>query len=255
MSAESIANVVESVSAVSREGNSREYTVTIDRVTSQALVGKESEVGQLDRSNSSHDFYPYKSVQHDEESDADLVTKTLEGDSSAFERIVQRYRGAISRRCSRILGSREAARDATQETFTRALQNLDTLQQKNKLAGWLTVIAINYCWSVITAEKPYLQLSTAGESIFPSRAPDPEQQLIASEQRVIVEGLLDRLKPRQKLVVVMRYIDGHSYSEIMRLTGLSYKQVKSYLQNAVRKLGKATKTNSIHRLSCSKVPS
>jgi RNA polymerase sigma-70 factor (ECF subfamily) len=167
-----------------------------------------------------------------EESDADLVAKSLQGDRGAFDRIVRKYQTKIHSRCLRILRSPDRAQDATQETFIKALENLSTLQHREKLAGWLKVIAINHCRTVIGRKTP--DETSDEEMDFPSSAPTAEQQLIASEQRAFVEELIDRLKPKQKLVFVMKHIEGYTYSEIVEMTGFSENEVKSYLQNAGR---------------------
>ena len=169
-------------------------------------------------------------------SDAELVQKCLEGDKVAFESIVERYRKKIHGLCSAILRSPDRGMDAAQETFVRAFESLATLQQREKLEGWLKVIAVNCCRSLLRLDKPHEPIETEGEVRFQSSAPSAEQQLIASERAALLSDLIDRLKPRQKLVFVMKHVDEYTYNEISQLTGFSDTEVKSYLQNARRNL-------------------
>jgi RNA polymerase sigma-70 factor (ECF subfamily) len=134
--------------------------------------------------------------------------------------------------CARILRSKDSANDAAQEVFALALEKMATLQHKAKLAGWLKVIAVNQCHKIIEKGRLYDPLAT--EDGTRSSTLNPEEQLIVCETRQLVSQLIDRLPPKQRLVFVMKYIEGYSYGRIKELTGFSDMQVKSYLQNARR---------------------
>jgi RNA polymerase sigma-70 factor, ECF subfamily len=169
--------------------------------------------------------------------DEDLVALVLCGDTLAFDRIVEKHRRWVYTLCSRILRSPDSAADLTQEVFARALEKMPMLQQRARLAGWLKVIAVNQCRTVIEKQRLYDPLG-GEESVRPTNL-TPEQQMIASERRELVEKLIDQLPPKQQLVFVMKYIDGYSYRQISELTGFSDKQLKSYLQNARRNFEKS----------------
>ena len=169
--------------------------------------------------------------------DEDLVDLVLRGNRIAFACIVEKHRRWIYGLCARMLQSRDKADDTTQEVFARALEKMPMLNHRAKLVGWLKVIAVNQCLTVIEREKLYDPLG--GEE--PDRPANltPEQQVLASENSRLVGEFIDRLPPNQQLVFVMKYIDGYTYRQIRQLTGLSEKQVKSYLQNARRNFERA----------------
>jgi RNA polymerase sigma factor (sigma-70 family) len=164
--------------------------------------------------------------------DEDLVTLVLLNDQVGFARIVEKHRGWVYMLCSRILRSKESADDAAQEVFALALEKMATLEHKAKLAGWLKVIAVNQCHKII--EKGRLDDPLGNGDSTRSATLNPEEQIIASQTSQIVSQLIDRLPPKQRLVFVMKYIEGSSYERIKELTGFSDMQVKSYLQNARR---------------------
>ncbi|HET9215770.1 MAG TPA: sigma-70 family RNA polymerase sigma factor [Terriglobia bacterium] len=169
--------------------------------------------------------------------DEDLVDLVLRGNRIAFACIVEKHRRWIYRLCARMLQSTDKADDTTQEVFARALEKMPMLNHGAKLVGWLKVIAVNQCLTVIEKEKLYRPLGDEE----PARCTNltPEQQVLASENRRLVGEFIDRLPPRQQLVFVMKYIDGYTYRQIRQLTGFSEKQVKSYLQNARRNFERA----------------
>jgi RNA polymerase sigma-70 factor (ECF subfamily) len=172
------------------------------------------------------------------DTDASLVMRALEGDRRAFDCIVQRHNGWIYALSFRILRSADKARDVSQETFLRAFAKLSTLLDRDKLGGWLKSIALNQCRSVIDRENIYEPFGVYDEMNIVSGSSNPEQSLLVNEQKMLVEELIDRLNPKQRLVFVMKYIDGYTYRQIVELTGFSENEVKSYLQNACRNFEK-----------------
>ena len=77
-----------------------------------------------------------------EPTDERLVLLAKDGDLEAFNSLVDRYQGAVYTLCLRLLGNREAAEDATQETFLSAYRALDRFQG-GSFRNWLLRIAAN----------------------------------------------------------------------------------------------------------------
>jgi RNA polymerase sigma-70 factor (ECF subfamily) len=165
------------------------------------------------------------------DADLELVERARSGDRDAFGRLADRHHAWVLRVCLRFLRSDDAARDAAQEVFTRALDRFETFRGDN-FAGWLKVIAVNTCLNVIDREKRWAPLDPAQEPA--SAAAPPDARLLASERQAQVRRLIARLPAKQKIVFCLKYLDECSYHDIERLTGFSGKEVKSFLQNARR---------------------
>ena len=73
------------------------------------------------------------------------VHKTVEGDGSAFNELVQRHYAKIYGLACRMLGNPDDASDATQETFLEAYKSLQSFQFQSKFSTWLYRVAINTC--------------------------------------------------------------------------------------------------------------
>jgi RNA polymerase sigma factor (sigma-70 family) len=178
--------------------------------------------------------------------DGVLVTQCLCGDAPAFERILEKHQARIHKYCYRVLRSSDRAEEATQEVFARALEKLHTLRRAELLGAWLKSIALNLCLSMIEKERAY-----AGEIHFPENVcsvdANPEQRLLASERRLFIAGLIAQLPHQQRTVFRMMYVDGYTYKEIQTTTGLSNQQVKSYLQNARRRIRQALSRTQLQR--------
>jgi RNA polymerase sigma-70 factor (ECF subfamily) len=167
-----------------------------------------------------------------ERSDLELVDRFRRfGDRPAFDQLVERHQAWVRGVCARILRSDELAQDAAQEVFTRALSHIHDWRGDN-FPGWLKAIAVNCSLTTVDREKRWAPLEQAPET--PARAPGPEQLLLSSERSAQARALIARLPEKQRLVFVMKYIDGCSYQDIARLTGFSDREVKSFLQNARR---------------------
>jgi RNA polymerase sigma-70 factor (ECF subfamily) len=170
-----------------------------------------------------------------ERTDLELVDRFRRfGDRQAFDRIVERHQSWVRGVCARILRSDDLAQDAAQEVFTRALSHLDSWRGEN-LPGWLKAIAVNCSLTIIEREKRWAPLEHVAEAH--DAAPDPERQLLVTQQSDTARALIARLPDKQRIVFVLKYIDGCSYEDIERMTGFSPKEVKSFLQNARRNFG------------------
>ena len=167
-----------------------------------------------------------------ETGDLDLVNRFRRfGDRNAFDRLVERHQRWVLGVCARIVRSEELAKDATQEVFARALGAINDWRGEN-FPGWLKAIAVNCSLTIVDREKRWAPLEAAADP--PADARDPEQQLLAAQRSAQARAIIARLPEKQRLVFVLKYVDGCSYEDIERLTGFTSKEVKSFLQNARR---------------------
>ena len=141
----------------------------------------------------------------------------------------------LHRLALRYHGSADAAQDAVQETFVRALQALGGFRREADLGTWLHRIAVNVCLDGLRTDRghDHRPMEAAAEVPgCPGTVKAVEEQQIASGVRRAIDGL----PPDQKLVVVLRDLEGLSYGEIARATGLSVGTVSSRLNRARRRL-------------------
>ena len=77
--------------------------------------------------------------------DAMLVNLTLQGDQSAFARLMERHRPGLLNLALSQVGNLSEAEDLVQEAFIQAYQHLKTLQEPEKFPGWIYRITRNFC--------------------------------------------------------------------------------------------------------------
>ena len=176
-----------------------------------------------------------------EPADAELVTRSVGGDLSAFNQIVDRYQSQVYNVATRTLGSRLAAEDVTQETFISAYKAIRGFRGGN-LRAWLLRIARNQCFDHLRSmrRRPESSLEEAFEDTgFVQPAPAdslPETQALTAELGRAISRAIDALPRDQRITLVTIDIQGLSYEETAEAFGVSIGTVKSRLSRARSKV-------------------
>jgi RNA polymerase sigma-70 factor (ECF subfamily) len=160
-----------------------------------------------------------------------LIGRCLEGDSAAFEPLVERYHAPLFRVAARLLGNREEARDATQTAFLKAYQALATCDRQRKFFSWIYRILVNECLNVLRARRPTQDLD--GSLAAPAERADAVE---SAETRRRVRRALLQLTPEQRDVIVLRHFAEMRYEQIAAALRIPDKTVKSRLFSARQRL-------------------
>ena len=78
-------------------------------------------------------------------SDPELVRRTLQGDTTAFGTLVERYKQVVYGVCVSLLGDFALAQDLAQDAFLKAFQHVHRLAMPERFGNWLCIIARNEC--------------------------------------------------------------------------------------------------------------
>ena len=182
----------------------------------------------------------------------ELVERSRRGDLEAFNSLVLAYQGRVYNLCLRMLGSQQAAEDATQDAFLSAFRNIGRMKGSN-IKSWLLRIASNACIDEIRRRRrqPQLSLDTPAPDAGPERTLDvpdtaagPERLALRGEQRDALQAELLRLPPDQRLAVILCDIEGLSYEEIADSTGGSLGTVKSRISRGRSRLREALRART-----------
>ncbi len=169
------------------------------------------------------------------------IIRAQEGDDEAFTRLVERYQRPVYSLCYRMLGDREDAEDAAQETFLRAYQHLRRYDGTRPFATWLLSIAAHYCIDGLRRRKFSVASLDHGQEtgsieLAAADVPNPESAALRSEQRGQIQAFLNGLNAIDRAAIVMRYWHDSSEAEIAESLGLTISSVKSRLFRARREL-------------------
>ena len=169
-----------------------------------------------------------------DDSDADaLVQGALRHDDAAARELVRRLYPLVAKMVRSHRPRRTSEEDLCQMIFIKVFQKLSQFSGKVPLEHWVSRIAVNTCLSQIEAEKvrPELRhadLSEEEQAVVENLATSsdelaPDRQLAS---RQLVEHLLQLLKPVERLVIDLLYLQGRSVEEIHKITGMGVAAIK-----------------------------
>jgi len=178
-----------------------------------------------------------------------LVEAALRHDDEAAGELVRRLYPLVAKVVRAHRSRRTPEEDLCQMIFVKVFQKLNQFSGKVPLEHWVSRIAVNTCLNQIAAEKvrPELRhadLSEEEQAVVENLATSSEElapdRQFASRQ--LVEHLLELLKPVERLVIDMIYLQGRSVEEIRKITGWSAALIKVRAFRARQKM-KAQLTN------------
>ncbi|HET7552366.1 MAG TPA: sigma-70 family RNA polymerase sigma factor [Gemmatimonadaceae bacterium] len=166
--------------------------------------------------------------------DSQIVGAVLGGDTEAFGVLVDRYQERCFRLALHIVGSREDAEDAVQESFLRAYRYLGGYREREKFAAWLYRILVNQCRTTL-ARRQRRELPMAAWEWDARAAADAggaDQDALRDE----LARALDALTEDQREAVVLRYAEDLTYDEMSAVTGAGVSALKMRVQRACARL-------------------
>jgi RNA polymerase sigma-70 factor (ECF subfamily) len=180
-----------------------------------------------------------------------LVEAALRHDDEAARELVRRLYPLVAKIVRTHRTRRTPEEDLCQMIFIRMFQKLNQFSGKVPIEHWVSRIAVNTCLNQIESEKArpelrHADLSEEEQAVVENLATSSEElapdKQLASRQ--LVEHLLDLLKPAERLVIDLLYLQGRSIEEIRALTGWTTALVKVRAFRARQKmkayLGKLT---------------
>lgn len=170
--------------------------------------------------------------------DLSIVRRCQEGDSGLYDELVLKHQDRIFNLVNRLVGNYDDACEITQDVFLKAFRALDRFHGRSSFYTWVFRIAVNTVRSFLrkTANRPKaVSISNpAGHAALdpPARSRDPSETAEARERRQAVEDAIAQLHEEQRVLVILRDIEGRDYAEIAHILGVPRGTVKSRLHRA-----------------------
>jgi len=182
-----------------------------------------------------------------------LVKLAITGDEQAYAELMDRYRDAIYYMLLKMVNNKNDAEDLTIEAFGKAFKNIEQYTPKYAFSTWLFKIATNNCIDFIRKQKANLiSIDQAEEDDEMSAPPlhstnlDPEEDMIKSQRVDLMRDVVDKLKPRYRNLIKLRYFKEYSYEEIAQELDLPLGTVKAQLFRARELLYNILKNRDHH---------
>ncbi len=171
-----------------------------------------------------------------EYTDIEIVEMTLK-DLNSYKYIIDRYESKLLRYIQRVIFvSKEDAEDILQEVFIKAYRNLNGYDSKYSFSSWIYRIAHNEAISFLRKKKKVIE-GNGDIEIFEriSSGEDIEDDFISELKRKEVRGLLSKLDPKYREVLILRYFEDMEYNEISDILHTSIGNVSSLINRGKSK--------------------
>ncbi len=189
--------------------------------------------------------------------DLELVKLAVEKrDQQAFAKLMSRYKDSIFFMVLKMIHNRDDAEDITMESFSKAFNNIDRYDQRYAFSTWLFKIATNNCIDFM--RKKRLETTSIDKTMendkgeetggidIKADSPNPEEKMIKSQRAFSVRAHLQKLDPKYRQLIELRYYEELSYEEISEQLELPLGTVKAQLFRAKDMLCKLIGDNIKH---------
>ena len=170
--------------------------------------------------------------------DVRLMRLVAGGDTSAFEKVIERHQALVAGTAARMLGSNSDVEDIAQQVFIRVWKSARRYVPRAKFTTWLLKITRNLVFNELRRAKRRAQIplqSDPGTEEIPLKDetnPAPDASLLEAELQRAIEEAIMQLPESQRMALVLRRYDQLSYEEIAEVLDLSVPAVKSVLFRA-----------------------
>jgi len=170
--------------------------------------------------------------------DVRLMRLVARGDTSAFEKVIERHQALVAGTAARMLGSNSDVEDIAQQVFIRVWKSARRYVPRAKFTTWLLKITRNLVFNELRRAKRRAHVplqSEPGAEEIPLKDetnPAPDASLLEDELQRAIEEAIMQLPESQRMALVLRRYEQLSYEEIAEVLDLSVPAVKSVLFRA-----------------------
>jgi RNA polymerase sigma-70 factor, ECF subfamily len=171
----------------------------------------------------------------------DLIVRCRAGSAAAFEPLVRGHEARGLALAEALLGDADEAADAVQDAFVKAYRSLDRLREGSDFGAWFRAILRNHCLDRLRSRPRRSHVSLEAAHIDAHRWSEPTGSAILERTQLAaaVRAALARISPEHRQILTLKEIEGLSYADIARVTGLPAGSVASRLYHARAALRRA----------------
>ena len=176
--------------------------------------------------------------------DRELVRRAQKEDKEAFEELVRRHQARVFAVAGGILRNKQDVEDIAQQVFLKAYFSLKRFDQRAAFSTWLYKITVNECWDLLRKRKvrPLLYEADLSEEQARQYGASEEREEHAAdvskklERKQELERLLECLEERDRMMLVLKEVQGFSVEEIAEILGINGNTVKVRLFRARQRI-------------------
>ncbi len=198
----------------------------------------------LERIEIDEEFYDLPDIEFNNEEDSLLIHRVLTGDQDAFDIIVKNYQSMVFNIAYRFLNDYAEAEELTQEVFLRVFRFLPKFKGKSSLKTWIYRITVNSALNrnqwlkrrkqnrKISIDTPLKDDDKPMKENLESVEKNPEGTTLNSELQKQIQESIVKLPEKLRVAVILRDVEGLSYTDIADSLGVNIGTVKSRIARA-----------------------
>ena len=173
-----------------------------------------------------------------------LIAKVKLGNTEAFRSIVDHYRDAVYGLSLRLVSNQMEAEELAHDTFLKVFKSITSYRGESKFSTWLYRITYNTCISHLRKNKPdHVEIQEYhGSSNFNSGY----DNLMKDDNTNAIKIILKNLKPDDRAIIQLFYLEENSIKEISEITGFTNANVKVKLHRSKQKLKSMMEENGFN---------
>jgi RNA polymerase sigma-70 factor, ECF subfamily len=169
---------------------------------------------------------------------ARVIQACQKGDREAFRLLFEAYKDRVFSIARYSLGDEAAADDVTQQIFVKLITRIGQFRGDSEFSTWLYRLVINSCLDERRKRRRFLPAAEFDSVSKTANKKTPETGYARREVADSVRQAIRSLKPKMRLPILLKYIEGLSYEEIAEVLGCSKGTVASRLNRAHKALAK-----------------
>jgi len=170
--------------------------------------------------------------------DESLIALFLGGDRRAFDALVMRHMDVVFNLCYNITGDYDEANDSAQDVFISVYKNLGKFEKRSAFTTWLYRIAVNTCRNRLSSayKKRTVNIGDNEGFLQAGSGGNPADIFEMEEGERAVRDGIALLPEEERILIILRDIEGRSYQEIAGITDLKEGTVKSRISRGRHRL-------------------
>ena len=176
--------------------------------------------------------------------DSLLFQKFQQGDESAFEQLIEKYKNILLNYLYNFTGEKNTAEDLLSEVFLRIYRAAKFYQPRAKFSTYLWRVTTNIGrdWrkkihpAIISLDDLNSSEQPAKNLLADQQSFNPEKLLLGNEQQKIIRQAILSLPEKQRLALILKVYENRSYREIAAILGTSVSAVETLLFRARQNL-------------------
>jgi RNA polymerase sigma-70 factor (ECF subfamily) len=188
-------------------------------------------------------------VSHRNSEEAELVRRVQARDEIAFRDIVERYQAKVFSIIYGILRNRNDAEDIAQQVFAKIYFSIGKFDFRSSLLTWIYKITVNECYDYLRKKRVRKLVYESDFSEDDARRMENTEQSTEKvrpvdttlAQRDLLMKLLDKISEEERMLILLKEVEGHSVEELAEMTGMNHNTIKVKLFRSRQKLLKHAK--------------